>query len=133
MDDIAIKTQVICAIITASGTVLAAVIAFFSARYTARREIKKLKLQWTREDNLTGKKEFAEMTAAVSRYLQSGWSRHQREALESVAILQVTAHGDLLTELSTLSDLIASDSLDDIPQQLRTVIRLNSAINRKKK
>ena len=128
-----LSTELICAIITASGTVLSAVIAFFSARYTAKREIRKMKLQWTREDNLSDKKEFSEMTAAVSRYAQSGWSRHQREALECISVLQVSASGELLDELTTLSNLVASDSLDDISQQLMTVIRLNSCIDRKKK
>ena len=132
MDEISIKSQLICAIITASGTVLSAVIAFFSARYTAKREIRKMKLQWAHDDHLSDKKDFSEMTAAVSRYAQSGWSRHQREALECIAVVQVSASGDLLSELITLSNLVSSGSLDDIHQQLMSVIRLNSTIDCKR-
>ena len=92
-----------------------------------------MKLQWDRDDLISGKKSFLEMTAAVSRYAQSGWQRHQREALECIAALQVFASGDLLAELTTLSDLVSSDSLDDIHQQLMKVVQLNSAENRKRK
>lgn len=125
--------ELTCAIITATGTVLSAVIAFLSARFTKKREIKKLKLQWSREDALSDKKEFAEMTIAVSRYAQSGWARHQREALESIMVLQASAHGKLLNELTVLACLVHSDSLDDIPQQLMTIIRLNSSVDCKDK
>lgn len=119
-----LPTEIICALITAGGAILSAVIAHLTARGTTRREIKKLKMQWKRDDDLAAQKTFSEMYAAVSKYIQSGWSRHQRDAMEKVSELRANEQGELLNALDDLHAAILSEMPDVAAQQLTVVLQL---------
>ena len=122
-----LPTEIICALITAGGTILSALIATISAKHVTQRELKKLKLQWKHERDLSSADAFTEMVMAVSRYTQSGWPRHQREALERITAMQTNAHGETASALNALYGATASGSAAEINKCLATVIRLQQA------
>ncbi|MBE6985949.1 MAG: hypothetical protein E7433_00795 [Ruminococcaceae bacterium] len=106
-----LSPEIISAIISAFGTIAAAIIAWISAKFTAKREIHKLRLSWEREDNILRKKAFADMGAAVSRYIQSGWSRHQREALEAIAFVR-SSDGETASEIENLYEAVLGGEIE---------------------
>ena len=122
-----LSPEIISALISASGTIIAAIIAWLSAKSAAKREIRKLKTEWARQDKLSDDQKFTEMTSAVSRYIQTGWPRHQREALEKISTVQST--GRLSSdELQCLYEAVLSSDIDQCRTQLSVVIRLRQQI-----
>lgn len=103
----------------AISPILAAVISFFTAKYTSRKEIRKLELEWKRKDAISKNRDFLEMVAAVSRYSQSGWSSHQREAMEKISIIQAQ-HNDPL--LRSLWQSVNSGNIADSLTYLQSII-----------
>lgn len=118
------KTEIICALITAGGTVLAAIIAHFTARWTSKREVKKMKMQWDHDGDVARERAFSEMVAAVSKYIQSGWARHQREAVEKISAVQANECGELLDALDNLINSVLSEKTEAVAEQLSAVMRL---------
>lgn len=108
----------------AISSILAAVIAFFTAKFTTRKEFRKLELQWKREDNALERQALSDMCAAVSKYLQSGWSRHQREALGKISSAKALVSGDLLDSLAKLHESVLSSDTGKILTALTEVNRL---------
>ena len=100
-------------LLAAISPILAATIAFFTAKHTTRKEFRKLESQWNREDTVWEKESFAEMVAAVSRYTQSGWSRHQREAMEKISVVQTQKNDPRIADLLlAVSSRNRTDALD---------------------
>lgn len=66
-----IDSTIICTIITAIGTIISGLIAWFVSRSSTKAEIEKIKESWKREDIVSSEKEFAEMAETVGRYLQN--------------------------------------------------------------
>lgn len=123
-----IPTEAVCAIITACGTVLSAVIAFFSSRYVSRKEIRKMKMQWEHDDRTINQKAFSEMVSAVSRYAQSGWSRHQREAMEKISASMIGEGNSMSDELSALYKSVSGGyAKSDIEMHLESVVKLRNS------
>ena len=107
----------------AISPILAAAIAFFTAKHTARKEIRKLELQWKREDTVSENRDFSEMVAAVSRYAQSGWSKHQREAIEKISVVLTKKHNP---SLATLLNFVAAGNTDGVLSLLQDLARTDS-------
>ena len=105
--------------LAAVSPILAALVAFVTAKFTARHEIRKQKMQWAREDNLSENRDFSDMVAAVSRYTQSGWSKHQREAMERISRVQAAAPAP---SLNALWDAVAAGSIDDAQSCLQNIL-----------
>lgn len=100
--------------------ILSAVIAFITARYTVRKEIQKQQMQWEREDHVSENRDFSEMVSAVSRFTQSGWSKHQREAMERITVVQAS-NPDL--PLDELYSTVASGDAAEAATSLQEVLK----------
>lgn len=111
-------------LLAAISPILSAVIAFITAKYTTQKEIRKQEMQWDREDDIAENRDFSAMTSAVSRFIQSGWSKHQREAIERITVVQ-TADSD--PELDTLFDAVASGDTDNSANCLQNVVRVRNS------
>lgn len=117
------KTEVICALITAGGTMLAAVIAHLTALWTSKREVKKMKMQWDHDTEVAEKRAFSAMLAAVSKYIQSGWAKHQRDAIEKISAVQASERGEMFDALDGLIKTVLSGDTEAIAEQLSAVMR----------
>ena len=96
------SSEMICALIAVAGTVLSALISYGVSRYTASKELEKMKLTWEREDIVSSEDEFAAMAKAVGAFVQSSHPSHQRAAMELVAAArskEIGALGSLLDHL----------------------------------
>ncbi len=125
--------EIVSAIISACGVILSAIIAFLSAKSVANKEIKKMKMQWSREDSLSDQQAFSEMLSAVSRYLQSDWSRHQREALEKISAIRGMKGGKQLEALDALHASVLSGDKSEIEVAIAGITRLRqSGVNNSK-
>lgn len=125
-----VPTELICAVISFLGTALSAVIAFLTARFTSNREIKKMKMQWAHDKTSSQKQALSEMVSATSRYVQSGWSKHQREAMEKISAFSICAAKDHFEALSSLYTAVASDEREDAAICLSAVIQLCQCVSR---
>ena len=65
---IELSTEIICALISTGGVVVSAFIAYMTAKHTAKKEIKAMKLTWDREDSVSADETFNEMIQAVRTY-----------------------------------------------------------------
>ena len=122
-----LSPEVIAAIISAGGAIASAVIAWVSAQFVAKREIRKMQLSWKREDDTLHQKLFADMSVAVSRYIQSGWSRHQREAAEAISLFQSTSP-EMAPEIATLYDAVLDGQIERCKTSLVKVICLHQQV-----
>lgn len=110
-------------LLAAISPILAAAIAFFTAKHTTRKELRKLKSQWNREDAVWEKESFTEMVAAVSRYAQSGWSKHQREAMEKISVVQTQKNDPRIADLLLA---VSSGNRTDALDYLQKLIALDT-------
>lgn len=95
-------SEIICSLIALGGTVISALIAYFVSRSTANKELEKLKLTWEREDLVSSDDEFAEMAAAVAKFVQRRNYGEQRNALSSVAAIRSKETGEMAELLDSL-------------------------------
>lgn len=115
-------TEVICALIAATGTVVSALIAWFVSRSAASKEIKKMQLAWEREDIVSSDDEFAAMSSAVAKFTQSENGHSQREALAVVAAVRSKESGEIAVALDELYRCISNGQPHYSDQALTRVI-----------
>lgn len=115
-------SEIICALITAGGTVLSILISFFVSRSTANSEIAKMRLTWEREDSLASGKELEELARLIYDYTSSEndylripamaklTSIRARETSEVSALLDklhlALSHGNKLNSEQVLSEIV---------------------------
>ena len=61
-----------------------------------------MQMQWAHDTQAARNRAYADMFSAVSEYVQSGWTKHQRNALSKIAVVQTCETGrtfDILREL----------------------------------
>ena len=117
-----IKTEIICAVIAATGAVLSALIAWFVSRSAAAKEIEKLRLTWEREDVVSSDDEYASMAAVVASYIQCDNGHCQREAMAAVASVRIKESGDIGVALDQLYECISNDQIHKTDSALTHVI-----------
>lgn len=116
-----IPIEIICAVIAFLGTVMSALIALLTAKHTSKKEFIKMQMQWQREDKLANDQAYADMLSAVSKYLQSGWSKHQRKALVKISTVQMYCSN---AELDSLYSSVASGNIESVKAQYHLVSKL---------
>ena len=128
-----LPTEIVCELVAGGGAVLAAIIAYLTARTTTKKELKKMKMQWERNDAQSIKADFEEVASSVSKYIQSGWPSHQRDALQKISKLQMAGSEEMFDALESLRTSILYGPKGSIEQRLNAVIKLNRhEPNRKK-
>lgn len=126
-------TEVVCALIATVGAITSAVISWFVSRYSANKEVEKMKLLWKREDVISSDEEFAEMSSAVARCLQSSSKRHRIDAMAKVAAIRSKELGEMAARLDSLYNALNSDSDLNINEELTKVIDEKRNAKRKTK
>lgn len=121
------KTEIICAIVAAGGTLLSALIAFFVSRTTANKELEKMKLTWAREDLVSSDDEFAEMAEAVSKYVQNNYGKVQSDAMSKIAAVRSKEINSIAVILDDLYKYVRMDNPNAADEYL------TKAINEKRK
>lgn len=123
---ILLNTELICALVTVGGTVISAIIAWIVSHLTANKEIEKMKLSWEREDLVSSDDEFADMAAAVARYVAEDYESHRTKAMEKVASIRSKESGNIAELLDLLYNAItkrqpsqANDCLAKVIEQKR--------------
>ena len=97
-----IDPMIVCAIITTFGTILSALIAWAVSRSTAKRELKKMRLMWEREDIVSSDDDFAQMAESVARYIHRNRSSDGVDAAGKVNALRAKESGTLANALDLL-------------------------------
>lgn len=108
------NTEILCAIISAGGVVVASVISWLVSRSTANKEIRKMRMTWAHEKEISCDEGFAEMVSAVSLYINSRNIGDGYRALEMVSKLRAKETGELARKLDILHSKIENDQLSDL-------------------
>lgn len=114
--------QIVSSVIATSGMAISALISWFIARSSAEKEIKKLKISWTREDALSSSEEFSDMCGAVAYFARAQQTNTEAEAARQVARVRPKESGVLAKHLDTLYDAIKNENFDLIDDSLARVI-----------
>ena len=109
-------------LISLAGVVISSLIAWFVSRSTASKEIEKLRLTWEREDVVSSDDEFAEMAAAVARFLRSDSPHNLAAASSRVAAIRSKESGRLGECLDSLYASLTNCERQAIEQALTAVI-----------
>lgn len=121
-----VSAAVVSAIITLIGNIIAAKIAqrtaLKTAQETTNQEIKKLEKTWEREDIVTSDDEFAEMSAAVAKFVYHNSPSTTRDALANVAAVRSKESGSLGEDLDFLYDAIRLNKQTDANKFLTMAI-----------
>lgn len=116
------NTEIVSALIGVAGVILSGVLSWFVSRASASKEIEKLKLEWAREDRKTVDGEFAEMAAAVSRYVRAPSPDSSAQALSTVAALRAKETGGIAYNLDYLYDCILDEDTAQADDVLSCVL-----------
>lgn len=69
---------------------------------TSRREVKKMRLKWQREDHLSAEDELSNMASAVSSFISRGTESYREHALSLVASARAKSVGAIAESLDSL-------------------------------
>lgn len=97
-----LDNTVLCALISVFGTVISALIAWLVSRTAANKELKKMRLEWEREDIVTSDDDFAEMAAAVAYCMHNHHHTALAEAIGKVNSVRAREKGVLAEALDRL-------------------------------
>lgn len=118
-----ITTPVITALISFAGVCVSVASSWVIARMSASKEVKRLRLQWEREDTLTAVDEFSAMASAVAVFSESRKLRDQYKAVAAVASLRAKASGQMAEKLDALYAALQEDNSRAINDALSQVIQ----------
>lgn len=121
------SSELICTFITAGGVVLSAVISYFTSRYVANNEIKKLKMTWDREDAKSSSKDIAELTKLVCDFTACENDLFRIPAMSKTAEMRSAVSGEFA---KTLDDLYTALSHCD---RFKSQILLSEVIKQQSK
>ena len=99
------NTEIICSLVAGFGVALSALVSWFTARHTAKAEIKRLQAVWAHEEEAADNAALEEMISAVSLYVKNTSLPAFVAAQESVSVCRVRVAGELgqlVDELDTL-------------------------------
>ena len=109
------------------GVVIAALISWGVARSTINKEIKKMRITWEHEKEVSSDQEFSKMVWAVSRYIKFQSIDDSNKALKKVAKLRAKTTGPLSTKLDDLYSQIEKKDFPEISACLTAIIEENRA------
>lgn len=102
------NTEIICALIAVTGTLVSAVISFWVSKFSAEKEIQKMKLEWKRQDIVSSDEDFLDMAVAVSRFIQMQTSKTHTEAIAAVTKIRAKESGTIADSLDSLYSAIGT-------------------------
>lgn len=84
------------------SALISAAVALIVSYITAKKEIKKMKLEWDREDHLSAEDELANMASSVSSFISRGTEGYREQALSQVAAARSKSAGSMAEALDSL-------------------------------
>lgn len=96
------NTEIICAIIALIGTLASAVVSFWVSKSSTEKELKKMRMEWKRQDIVSSDEDFSDMAVAVSRFIQIQDGTTHRKAIESVMKIRAKESGSIAESLDSL-------------------------------
>ena len=124
-----LSTEIICALITITGSVITCAITNSNAKHRAEEvatsEVEKLTRTWQREDRLSAESAFREMCETVARFVHDNCGTNQGIALEKVAGMRAIFTGEIATQLDALYDSIQRRNSQASEAQLTKAIKLH--------
>lgn len=100
------NTEIICALIAVTGTVVSALISFFVSKSSAEKEIQKMKLEWKRQDIVSSDDDFSDMAIAVSAFIQMQTLRTHTQAVAAIMKIRAKESGDIAKSLDALYEAV---------------------------
>lgn len=100
------NTEIICALIAVTGTVVSALISFFVSKSSAEKEIQKMKLEWKRQDIVSSDDDFSDMAIAVSAFIQTQTLRTHTQAVAAIMKIRAKESGDIAKSLDALYEAV---------------------------
>lgn len=123
------NTKIVCAIISAAGVVLSSIISALVARFSASKEIKKLKLQWEHEETTSLNAEISEVIGYAAEFSKTGRPAHGRAAAKYIASVRMKTNGNVASLLDELYDAISRENSTEIDS---AISRLSAQIRDEK-
>ena len=116
------NTEIISAGFALLGIVISGVISLLVSRLTTAKEIKKMKLEWEREDISSLDSEFSDMVSAVALYSRTQRIRDWNNAISKTAGVRSKEKGALAQTLDTLYIHLKNQSVSNIESCLTQAI-----------
>lgn len=116
------KTEVICALITASGVLLSTLGSLFISKITASKEIKKLELEFEHNDNAKLSAELSDALAAAAKYANKPVRMFHTDAVTKVATVRVRYGGEIGRILDVLYNDLTSETSSNIDRTLALLV-----------
>lgn len=126
-------TETFCALISFSGVIISSVLSYRIAKFSAQKEIDKIRMSWEREDSISSDEEFEEMVVAVTRYICSHEKADETAALEKINSLRAKEIGELFFQLNLLQRFIKIKDYDGQPDFRLLDECLSDTIEQKRK
>ena len=118
---------VFAALVSLAGVFLSGLVSFFVARHSSRWEIKKMKLEWLRQDKTGFDETCANMVLAVESFFAKLDTSSYHSAVAAIAAVRARSSGPLAADLDALQSAIAVPW--DIPQAQK---HLSAALKHKR-
>lgn len=109
MDTTENYSSIISDVLPLISTLLSLLGSYFIARHAARNEIKKLELTAKREDSLSERKAYLDVSTAVSAYIYDPDFDLRRDAISAISAARIIKHGYVGDLLDELRIAVASD------------------------
>lgn len=119
---------VLCSILSAAAVLCSALIAYFTARHTAKRELEKQSAQWKREDAVRYTGELKEFSRALEAYLGRAQVPAYRNELQDATahLIAVTNKADsYIVSFREALNRGDRDSVRLLGDQIRLALRLD--------
>lgn len=102
------SSEVICSLIAAASATASALISFFISRSTVTREIKKMKLEWAREDAITNDSDFESLFQCVYDFTTCENDHFRIPAMAKLAAIRAKETGSLAPLLDELQTALST-------------------------
>lgn len=116
------KTEVICAIISAGGVLLSTFGSLTISKIAASKEIKKIKLEFDHSDNAKLAEELSEAMAAAAKYSNKPVVMYQTDAVSKVAAVRVRYSGEVGRLLDVLYNNLANGNYREIDRTIALLV-----------
>ena len=109
--------RIVCSLISFAGVVLSTLLN----RVSTRKQVKKMLLEWEREDKVSLKDEVSAAVAAALQFAQSNKMHDQREAIGKIGSAMIQAEGDLINKLTALYDAVKNSNFGQISKYAQDI------------
>lgn len=119
---IILTTEIICALITTGGVIIASGVSALVSRSIAKKSDEKDDKKWNRKALISSVDELSAMANAVGAYISFDSARNHQNAMATVAAVRIRESGQLGESLDELQDALCRKNIPATKEALSKVV-----------